>query len=771
MSVHIVSYNIHRSLPVLEDLLEKPALKSVHILLLQETPSALPVTPGWRILLPTPVRAPKGETHRNRAVVLVSDQVKLASIEQIRIESPDILGIDLRTETGQLLRILNIYNPASGSAEHLLTHNESVRRLGDLLACTPTEAGVVVAGDFNLHHQEWEPALAQEPTPEAQEASRTFRDAGLVHLLPPGTETYRSPSGSLHCNDLVLADLRMEEKMISCQIDESLDAQSDHRPIRLVLDLAATAATKEVRRSFRRACPEKLQAAYARFSAELPAPDRLLTAADLDLEAERLTKILISTIESAVPTSKPRHECFAHPWWSDELAHASREAKNAKNVAWRKSKRGDVDAAEATLMAKVVANRKKAMMRRAKAAWERKAVENVDESNLWRKVKEAMGSAHAQAATPPLQAGTDAEGNTTYATSPAAKLDLLRPVLLPQVDPAGSASQSSIYCMQPPISRDGLTRFGEETNVLADEPDSIPATTSTEKEPAMNELHKKKATSKGESNEEEATMMRRVEAKSSKAKLARAKEPETEKANDGVPASLKGEKVSIPFSVSPLPRLDGLTRFGEDMDIPADPNLPTLDWPELREEEVKSALFGARPHSAPGSDGVPFVALQHLWPILRLRLLPLYAASLRLGHLPRSWRDAVGVVLRKPKKPDYSVAKAYRLIAFEKTSAKVLESIVARRLAYLAERHQLLPAEHFGGRQGRSVDESVTCFVDEIKRQWRNGNVVVGVALDVAKAFPSVQTDALCNGLARKGLPQRAVKWIRSFMSDRTCDL
>lgn len=488
MSVHIVSYNIHRSLSVLEDLLEKSALKSVHILLLQEPPAALPATPGWRTLLPLPVRDHKGATYRHRALVLVSDRIESSSIEQLWIDSPDICGIELRPVSGQRLRILNIYNPAAGSAEHLLTHNESVRRLGNLFAHVPTEARLVVAGDFNLHHQEWEPALAEEPTPEAQEAPRIFRDAGLVHLLPAGTETYRSPSGSLHCNDLVLSDLRTEERMVSCRIDESLDAQSDHRPIRLVLDLAAAPATEEPRRSFRRASPEKLQAAYARFSAELPAPDRLLTTADLDLEAERLTKILISTIESAVPTSKPRHERFAHPWWSDELAHASREAKNAKNVAWRKSKRGDADAAEATLMAKVVANRKKAMMRRAKAAWERKAVENVDESNLWRKVKEAMGSARAQAATPPLQAGTDAEGNTTYATSPAAKLDLLRPVLLPQVDPAGSASQSSIYCMQPPISRDGLTRFGKETNVLADEPDSIPAMTSTEKEPATNEL-------------------------------------------------------------------------------------------------------------------------------------------------------------------------------------------------------------------------------------------------------------------------------------------
>lgn len=41
-------------------------------------------------------------------------------------------------------------------------------------------------------------------------------------------------------------------------------------------------------------------------------------------------------------------------------------------------------------------------MRRAKAVWEKKAVKSIDEPNLWRKVQDAMGSATAQPATPPL---------------------------------------------------------------------------------------------------------------------------------------------------------------------------------------------------------------------------------------------------------------------------------------------------------------------------------------------------------------------------------
>ncbi|GAA5976976.1 hypothetical protein JCM10908_005699 [Rhodotorula pacifica] len=654
----------------------------------------------------------------------------MTMVEQVQVESSDIVAIDLRTASDQLLRIFNIYNPAAGSAEHLLTHNESVRKLGAILPLAPSGAHIVVAGDFNLHHQEWEPALAQEPSPEAQEASRTFRDAGLVHLLPPGTETYRAPSGSTHCNDLVLADLRTEECMVSCQIDEALNAQPDHRPLRLVLDLALPAATEELRRSFRRASPEKLIAAYTRFAAELPPPAHLNDIAALDLEGERLTEVLQLVVEAAVPLSKSRHPRYAQPWWSPVVAQACAEARRLKNVAWRKAQRGDVDAAEASTTAKVAANRKKALMRRKKARWERRAVDGIDAKNLWRKAKEATGSAPAHVTTPPLQAGTDSERNTTYATSPAAKLELLRPVLLPQVqrqvesdvvedaqELQGSEQVSIRFSVSTTRPRlDGIeSRFGEALGVPAVSASLVPAAVSPPTRLSTPHHH-----------------------------------TPTETATAGA----------------------GLLTEAEE-EVAADPDPITLDWPDLREDEVKSALFGARalPYSAAGSDGVPFIILQHLWPALRDRLLPLYSASLRLGHLPRSWRDAVGVVLRKPKKGDYSLAKAYRLIAFEKTSAKVLESIVAQRLAYLAEHHQLLPPEHFGGRQGRSVDKSVACFVDEIKSQWRQGNVVVGIALDVAKAFPSVDTEVLCSELRKKGLPTHAVSWIRSFMSDRTCDL
>lgn len=96
------------------------------------------------------------------------------------------------------------------------------------------------------------------------------------------------------------------------------------------------------------------------------------------------------------------------------------------------------------------------------------------------------------------------------------------------------------------------------------------------------------------------------------------------------------------------------------------------------------------------------------------------------------------MVLRKPKKPDYRDPKAYRLIAFERCVAKCLERVVVARLAHLAELHGLLPMSHHRGRKRRLAEDAVVCVVDEIKSQWRKGNAVIGLALDVSKAFPSV---------------------------------
>jgi hypothetical protein len=60
------------------------------------------------------------------------------------------------------------------------------------------------------------------------------------------------------------------------------------------------------------------------------------------------------------------------------------------------------------------------------------------------------------------------------------------------------------------------------------------------------------------------------------------------------------------------------------------------------------------------------------------------------GYHPTYWQQATTVIVPKPGKPNYSIPKAYRPVALLNCVGKILEKLIANRLAYMAEKHNLL---------------------------------------------------------------------------------
>ena len=77
---------------------------------------------------------------------------------------------------------------------------------------------------------------------------------------------------------------------------------------------------------------------------------------------------------------------------------------------------------------------------------------------------------------------------------------------------------------------------------------------------------------------------------------------------------------------------------------------------------------------------------------LALVLAKLFSSCIAIGYHPKPFKDSITVVLRKPQKPSYTTAKAYRPIALLDTIGKLLERIVAGRLSRIAEETSMLPA-------------------------------------------------------------------------------
>ena len=178
-----------------------------------------------------------------------------------------------------------------------------------------------------------------------------------------------------------------------------------------------------------------------------------------------------------------------------------------------------------------------------------------------------------------------------------------------------------------------------------------------------------------------------------------------------------------------------------------------------------------KPYKAPGPDGIPNIVLTKCADLIAHRLRYIYRAMLERKLSFKPWKEFVTVVLRKPGKPRYDTPKAYRPIALLNTMWKVLTAIVANHLTYVTEKHQLLPANHFGGRPGRTTADAMHLLTNRIKTAWRAGKVVSVLFLDIEGAFPNVNPERLVHNLRKRCVPRKYSDFVRNMLKDRITTL
>jgi hypothetical protein len=62
------------------------------------------------------------------------------------------------------------------------------------------------------------------------------------------------------------------------------------------------------------------------------------------------------------------------------------------------------------------------------------------------------------------------------------------------------------------------------------------------------------------------------------------------------------------------------------------------------------------------------------------------------------------LMLRKPNKDDYTISKAYKLIAFLNTMRKLLELIIIKKFISFAENYNLLSNTQIGAKAKRFIE-------------------------------------------------------------------
>src|SRR5215213_3356834 len=200
-------------------------------------------------------------------------------------------------------------------------------------------------------------------------------------------------------------------------------------------------------------------------------------------------------------------------------------------------------------------------------------------------------------------------------------------------------------------------------------------------------------------------------------------------------------------------------------------NRQQINYHDISNNEVKQAIFTSNTKKAAGPDRINFLCIRHAYECKTNAFNKLYRALARKGYHPECWREAIGAIIPKPNKSDYTTPKAYRIIALLNCLGKVLEKILATRLSYYVEKHDLLNKEQMRGRKQRSAIDAVMCLVHDVQNAQSQRLKSTSLMLDVKGAFDNVSRARLLSTMRSLSIADNIIAWTKDFMSKRQISL
>ena len=166
-----------------------------------------------------------------------------------------------------------------------------------------------------------------------------------------------------------------------------------------------------------------------------------------------------------------------------------------------------------------------------------------------------------------------------------------------------------------------------------------------------------------------------------------------------------------------------------------------------------------------GPDGLHPMLLKSC-PSLSIPIRLIFRRSLSDGVVPVDWKHSVIVPLFK--KNSRHVALNYRPISLTSVCGKTLERVISDHLYEYLDTHELLAANQFGFRHGRTVDDQLLLVYDDVSCWLDSGESVDIVFFDFAKAFDTVSHGLLLVKLRHLGVSGSILSWLGDFLLGRT---
>jgi hypothetical protein len=188
-------------------------------------------------------------------------------------------------------------------------------------------------------------------------------------------------------------------------------------------------------------------------------------------------------------------------------------------------------------------------------------------------------------------------------------------------------------------------------------------------------------------------------------------------------------------------------------------------------EELLDLLKQTANKSAPGISGIGWDLLKRGWPHCDNLLTHIFSTCIKLGHHPNRWKEATVVVIPKPNKADYSLAKAHRPISLLETMSKLMEKAVTKCFQYDIVKEGLIHTNQFGGRTHSSCLDTGLTLIHDIQTVHAAGLKASILLFDIKGFFDNVNHTRMTARLQNMGFAEELVTWATSFLANRRVKL
>ena len=214
-------------------------------------------------------------------------------------------------------------------------------------------------------------------------------------------------------------------------------------------------------------------------------------------------------------------------------------------------------------------------------------------------------------------------------------------------------------------------------------------------------------------------------------------------------------------------------RLKHDSDVPL-PRIETdnniklhtkLEIFQISESDVERAVLQAKNKRCCGADNILPTTIKRQPKFFAKILTPLFNLSLRKGIFPEMLKEIIIVPIHK--NGDKTQVENYRPIALTSAFSKIFEISVKEKFWNYLEHIKFFAPNQYGFLKTKSTDTALFKHITDITTNIENNRPTIGVYLDFAKAFDTIDHVRLCGKLQKTGIRGPLLNWFLTYLTNR----